>query len=514
MAKSKQVVFKPYSPNQGLLLPPSLEELIPPYHPVRVVNEVIDSINLEHLEKSYQGGGTSSYHPRMLLKVLVYGYVSNVYSSRKLEAATKENIHFMWLAGMQQPDHNTINNFRGKRLQTTLKKIFTQVVELLAAEGVLNIKDVYVDGTKIEANANRYTFVWGNAIKTTKEKMQQQLEELWQYTQKVAEAESIDTTPPDFTTPISKEKVKETIGKIEQALAPKAEQVSKKVTQKLNYAKAKWPDALDKYEAQEKILNGRNSYSKTDTDATFMRMKDDHMKNGQLKAAYNLQISTHKQYIVDYSLHPNPTDTTTLPKHIEQHQTNYNQYPQTITADAGYGSEQNYQYLEDNQIEAFVKYPLFDKQQSKNYSKKNPFAAEQLYYNEDKDFYVCPMGQQMYCIGTYPKQTSTGYTQSVKKYRAKNCEGCPIRGVCHSSKYNRTIEVNANLNRHKAIAYEKLNSEQGLEKRKQRCFDVEPVFGNIKSNHKFNRFMLRGKNKVTVEFGLLALAQNLRKKAA
>ena len=158
MAKNSKVVFKVYSPSQGLLLPPSLDELIPLSHPVRVVNEVIESINLEVLERAYKGGGTSSYHPKMLLKVLVYGYVSNVYSSRKLEAATKENILFMWLAAMQQPDHNTINSFRGKRLQEALKNIFTQVVELLVEEGVLSIKDIYVDGTKIEANANRYTF--------------------------------------------------------------------------------------------------------------------------------------------------------------------------------------------------------------------------------------------------------------------------------------------------------------------------------------------------------------------
>ncbi len=177
MAKNNKVVFKAYSPNQGMLLPPSLEELISSSHPVRVVNEVIESLNLESLEKAYKGGGTSSYHPKMLLKILVYGYVSNTYSSRKLEAATKENIHFMWLAGMQQPDHNTINNFRGKRLQDALKNIFTQVVELLMEEGVLSLKDLNVDGTKIEANANRYTFVWGNAIKTSKEKMKKQLEE-------------------------------------------------------------------------------------------------------------------------------------------------------------------------------------------------------------------------------------------------------------------------------------------------------------------------------------------------
>lgn len=512
MAQNNKVVFKKYTPSQVMLLPPSLEELIPLSHPVRVVNEVIESLNLHLLEKAYKGGGTSSYHPKMLLKIVVYGYVTNTYSSRKLEAATKENIHFMWLAGMQQPDHNTINNFRGKRLEKALKNIFTQVVELLIEEGVLSIQDINVDGTKMEANANRYTFVWGNAIKTSKEKIKKQLEELWQYTQKVAAEELNQPTPPDFTI-ISKEKVAETIDKIDKALKGN-EAVSKQVKQKLNYAKNKWCAALDKYEAQEKILDGRNSYSKTDTDATFMRMKDDHMKNGQLKAAYNVQISTADQYVVDYSIHPNPTDTTTFIKHIEQHKAAYNEYPETVTADAGYGSEENYHYLEDNTIEAFVKYSSFDKQQSGNYSRKHPFAAEQLYYNKQKDCYYCPMGQTMNCTGSYTKQTSTGFEQTIKKYQAQNCNGCPLRGVCHQSKDNRVIEVNHNLIRHKAIAKEKLNTEEGISKRKKRCYDVEPVFGNIKSNHKFNRFMLRGKKKVTIEVGLLALAQNLRKKVA
>ena len=392
MAKNNKVVFKIYSPAQGMLLPPSLEELIPLSHPVRIVNEVIESVNLEILEKAYKGGGTSSYHPRMLLKILVFGYVNNVYSSRKLEAATKENIHFMWLAALQQPDHNTINSFRGKRLQEALKDIFTQVVELLVAEGVLSIKDLYVDGTKIEANANRYTFVWGNAIKTSREKIKKQLEDLWQYTQKVAAEELDEPTPPDFTT-ISKEKVAQAIEKIDKALSSRND-VSKKVKQKLNYAKNHWPQALDKYQAQEKILDGRNSYSKTDPDATFMRMKEDHMKNGQLKAAYNVQISTSNQFIVDYSLHPNPTDTTTLPKHIEQYKTIYNQYPQSITADAGYGSEENYENLEDKAIEGYVKYNNFDKQQSANHYKNNPFCLKQLYYNEQQDCYSARWGKR------------------------------------------------------------------------------------------------------------------------
>jgi transposase len=133
------------------------------------------------LEKSYKGGGTSSYHPRMLLKVIVYAYLRNLYSSRKIEQALQENIHFMWLSGQSKPDHNTINDFRGQRLQGHLKKIFHQVVLLLVEQGVISLKDIFVDGTKIEANANRYTFVWGKSIKTSKERIKKQLKKLWSY---------------------------------------------------------------------------------------------------------------------------------------------------------------------------------------------------------------------------------------------------------------------------------------------------------------------------------------------
>lgn len=511
MAKKSTVVFKTYAPNQAMLLPPSLDELIAKDHPVRVVADVIDKINLTPLLQKYEGGGCSSYHPKMLLKVLVYAYVTNIYSSRRIEASVKENINFMWLAAMSKPDHNTINRFRGKRLKDVLRKIFVQVVELLAEEGLLSLKEIYVDGTKLEANANKYTFVWGNSIKTNKQKMKQQLDDLWQYAQSVAAEEMDNPEPPDFTT-IDSKKVNETIAKIDAALADKP--IDKKVKQKLNYAKKNWPQNLDKYEEQEKILNGRNSYSKTDPDATFMRMKEDHMQNGQLKPGYNVQISTSNQFIVNYTIHPNPTDTTTLPQHLQQHEKDYNRKPSCITADAGYGSEENYQYLENKEIEGFVKFNYFDKLQSSRFRNKHPFATETLHYDKEKNCYYCPMGQEMSCIGTYKKKTSTGFEQTLTKYQAQNCEGCPLRSGCHKSKTNRIIEVNHQLNKYKQEAKEKLNSAEGIRHRKQRPVDVEPVFGNIKNNHQFKRFMLRGKDKVTIEFGLLALAQNLRKKTA
>ena len=187
--KERKVVFKRYVQNQPMLIPPSYEDLVHGNHPVRVVNEVIERIDIGELERSYKGGGTSSYHPRMLLKVLVYAYLRNIYSSRKIEQACGENVHFMWLSGGAKPDHNTINDFRGKRLKEHLKKIFNQVVVLLAEQGVLNLRELTLDGTKIEANANRYTFVWGKAIKVSRERIARQLGELWDYVEKVYQDE-------------------------------------------------------------------------------------------------------------------------------------------------------------------------------------------------------------------------------------------------------------------------------------------------------------------------------------
>jgi transposase len=507
----QQVIFKPYHQSQVMLLPPSLEELIADNHPVRIVNEVLNKIDISSLIKLYKPGGASSYHPLILLKVLVYGYINNIYSSRKIEEALQQNIHFMWLAGMSKPDHNTINRFRSDRLKEPLKKIFTQVVKLLAEEGLLSIKEIYTDGTKIEANANRYTFVWGNAIKTNKEKMKQQLDALWQYAQGIAASELDDTDPGGFDK-IDKEKVEQTIAKIDAALKDKP--ISNQVKQKLNYARKNWPAALDRYEQQEKIMGDqRCSYSKTDTDATFMRMKEDHMKNGQLKPAYNLQVSTNNQYIANYSIHQATTDTTTLPTHLNDYAEQYQSTPAALTADAGYGSEENYQYLEQNNITAYVKYNQFDREQNQTIQNKKPFAADKLYYNKEQDYYVCPMGQHMENKSSHIRTTATGFKQHITQYQAKNCSNCPLNGACHKSKGNRKVEVNHQLNQLKQQARQLLESEEGIKKRKQRCCDVEPVFANIKNNHGFKRFLLRGKEKVLIEVGLLALAHNLRKKA-
>lgn len=509
MKKRQKAIFKVYAPNQAYLFPPSVEDFIPDNHPVRVVNQVIEQINIDPLIESYKGGGTSSYHPRMLLKVMVYAYLSNIYSSRKIEEALMQNVFFMWLSGMNKPDHNTINRFRSDRLKDVLKSVFVQIVLLLSEQGVLNLKEIYTDGTKIEANANRYTFVWGGAIKASKERMKQQLDELWSYAQRIAAEEMSDTQPLTYEQ-INAEKVRQTIEQIDLAL--KNKDVDPKKKQKINYARKNWPQNLEKYDRQKEVMGERNNFSKTDNDATFMRMKEDYMKNGQLKPGYNLQISTNNQFIVNYSIHQTSNDFNTLNPHIQDFIEQYHTAPNAVIADAGYGSLENYEFLEKYQIEPYVKYPYFDKEQNKTYN-ENPFQIDTLFYNEQNDCFYCPMGQCMSNVGTRIKTTDNGYKQEITIYQAQNCQRCPLHGLCHKQKGERRIEVNHKLRRHKIKVSEKLLSEQGIKHRKQRPHDTEPVFGNIKYNKKFKRFSLRGIQKVQVEIGLIAIAHNLMKVA-
>jgi len=267
---------------------------------------------------------------------------------------------------------------------------------------------------------------------------------------------------------------------------------------------------LDGYDKSLEILEDRNSYSKTDHDATFMRMKEDAMNNGQTKPGYNLQISTSKQFVTHFDLYHNPTDTLTLLPFLEGYMTSYTNRLKETTADSGYGSEENYTFLENHDITAFVKYNYFHKEQHKPL-KNNAFAVQNLHYNAQDDYYVCPMGQHMTHIGSKTEQSDSGFTSYIDIYQARNCSGCPLRSCCHKSKGNRTISVNHNLNRLKKKAFDLLTSEEGQKRRSRRPIEPEAVFGQIKTCMGYKRFRHFGKKKCHMDFAILAIAFNLLK---
>lgn len=506
--KTSRSAFKDYDQDQMMLFPPSLSELVPKHHPVRTISNVIDGINIDSIISNYSYQGSKAYHPRMMLKLLVYSYLCNIYSSRKIEQAANENIHFMWLTGMEKPDHNTIARFRTSRLQGALKQVFSQVVLLLVDSGHIDLQTVYTDGTKIEANANKFSFVWGKAIQKNIVRMKERIDELWDYTEQVAKDDLSNTTKPDLTD-ITPEKVEQTIDIINDALKDK--EVDKKKKQQLNYAKKNYANNLRKNKEKLDVLEGRNSYSKTDNDATFMRMKDDYMRNGQLKPGYNLQFSTQNQFVVNYSIHNNPTDTLTYIPHLNEIKGLYPNFLKSVCADSGYGSEENYEYLKEEKLTPFVKYNYFHKEQQKGSKAYAVFSPVNLFYNKEADTYYCPMGQAMPLKYTRKEKSASGYEKTVYIYEALNCDACPLRGGCHKSKHNRQIQVNHRLNELRSEARDYLTSEEGLKHRSQRPVDVEASFGNLKHNKGFRRFLLRGKKKVELEIGLLALAINLKK---
>lgn len=504
-----KIIFKELSGIQPTLFPQNILDKIASNHPVRLVNEVVDNLDISNLISKYQGGGTSSFHPRMMLKVLFYSYLSNIYSCRKIEKALHENIHFIWLSGCSTPDFRTINYFRGKRLQGDIHKLFAEVVRLLQELNYVSLDIQYIDGTKIEAAANKYTFVWRGSVEKNKVKLEEKIKSVIHDIENQTKEDDKTIAHDELPQAIDSKLIKEKLSQLNARL----KETDKKTQKKLAELQQEYLPRLEKYENQLETLENRNSFSKTDVDATFMRMKEDHMKNGQLKPAYNPQISTENQFITHYSIHQTPGDTTTLKSHLESFEQLHSKQSQTVVADAGYGSEENYEFMEKNNIEAFVKYNYFHAEQKRKI-KKNIFLPQNLYYNNEQDYFVCPMGQHLIKKGVGTRISDNGYKSNVSYYQATNCNECPFRGQCHKAKGNRTLEVNFRLKELKQKAKELLMSEKGLYHRSRRPIEPEAVFGQLKSNNKFNRFTLRGLSKVNIEFGLMAIAHNLRKLAA
>ncbi|HOO84047.1 MAG TPA: IS1182 family transposase [Prolixibacteraceae bacterium] len=506
MRYRSNIKFKEVTSQQTVLFPSNIGDRIPDNHPVRLVNSIVDQLNIDRILELYKGGGTSSYHPRIMLKILFYSYFNNIQSCRKIEKMLHENIYFMWISGNNTPDFRTINYFRSKRLKDIIQDLFAEMVRLMADLGYVSLEKQYIDGTKIEAASNRYTFVWRGSSEKNKAKLEEKIKlVLSEIESAIKQDDQVNSSGNEIGNIDSKE-LKKRIEELNQRL----DKLNKKQQKNVEKLEKEHLPKLKEYENQLNILGERKSYSKTDPDATFMRMKEDHMKNGQLKPGYNVQISTENQIITNYTMHQRPGDTATLKPHLEQFEQQQGKQSKQVIADSGYGSEENYEYAQNKGIEAFIKYNWFHKEQKRKY-KNDPFLPANLFYNAESDFLVCPTGQKMHCVSVQKRTSDLGYLSTVHIYQAINCNGCPMRGSCHEGKGNRRIEINHKLRRYRAQARERLMSEQGLEHRSMRPIEPEAVFGQIKFNNKFNRFTLRGLEKVNVEFGLVAISHNLRK---
>ena len=523
--------FKTYD-NRQIQMIMDIEALIPEDHAVRVVDEMVEAVPDELLFSHYKGGGRSSFHPKMMLKIILFAYSQKVYSCRGIEKLIEENIPAMWLAAMQKPDFRTINEFRGERMKVLMDELFEAMILKLIEEKYITIENYFLDGTKIEANANKYSFVWKKATAKFEAKLKEKIQETLQHIHELAQLEAkIGEKASEPKIEITEQELETVAKEIEEKVETLTEEIEKEtdteIRKKKRQERSKWKKPLKlirenflprmaKYQEQNEIFDDRNSYSKTDKDATFMRMKEDHMKNGQLKPGYNVQMATENQFILFYTIHQRPTDTRCFIPHLEKLASTSLPMPQTVIADAGYGSEENYVYAvgeeKEPRFDFLIPYGSYIQEQTRKY-KKDIKNAKNWTYHEQDDCFICPNGRKVTFRKYQNKKNKSGYEQSYKIYECEDCTDCPLKSKCTKAKGNRQVHWNTVFEEMKAKAKTALECEEKATIYARRKVEVESVFGHIKGNRSFRRFSLRGLDKVHVEFGIVALAHNLLKVA-
>lgn len=504
--KHDHISFQEYNMDK-VKLPNHIEELIPPDSMAHVVHEVVERIPMETFRSYYKGGGRSAFHPKMMTKVVLYAYTQKIYHGRQIERELYVHLPLMWLSGFQKPDFRTINRFRSERMKGLIDDLFKEILVLLVDEGYVQLEDYFVDGTKIEANANRYSFHWKKSAIRYREKLKENVDQLIAQIDGIAQEEqACDEEEEELT-----ERVESKVQEWEERLHHNPEQ--KELKKAVKKMKGNYLVRSKKYDEQLAVCGERNSYSKTDPDATFMRMKEDHMKNGQLKPGFNLQVGSNNQFVLGYSIHQRPGDTRCLIPHLEEVKKKFEVKPKRLIGDAGYGSEENYAYLKEQRIQGLVKYNTYEKEQKRSFQKQI-HHQQNWTYDEEKDVFICAAGKQLKFEKEIHKKTESGYLSTVRKYRCQECKDCPFFGDCTTSKEGRSTEWNRTYQTYKKQVKRRLKTNQGTELYSKRKIDIESVFGHMKHNRAFRRFHLRGLQKISIEWGLLCVAHNLLKKAA
>ena len=471
---------------------------------VFTVAEICESLDYTELFNTYVRVWRK-VNPITMFEILVFGYMEHLYSGRDIAKACRTDIRFMWLLnGEPAPSHATISRFQDERLSDAMEGLFYQFVEKLYEMGEIKFKNLFVDGTKIEAYANKYTFVWKKAVEKNLKKLNQKIEALLPVMSERYGFSDFITIEDCYENLIRQAQWLELVfavgkGKHKTQLQRDIETIETYISKRNEY-----------YSHLGKCGN-RNSYSKTDVDATFMHMKEDYMRNGQLKPGYNIQIGVESEYVVGIGSFSNRSDVGTLIPFLNRIKSQTKRKFEQIIADAGYESSENYLYLEENRQKCFIKPTNYEISKKKTY-KTNPYAVENMKYNTGKDEYTCPNGRKLKFRRESTKTTENGYTVSTRYYSNDKCGRCPHRDKCHKSKAGyRTVRVNQVLNEHRPKVLEALTSEEGALLRMNRSIQVEGVFGVLKEDYGFKRFLTRGKKNIETQFFLLAFAFNIEK---
>ena len=495
-----------------LHLPLNVEVLIPEDDSVRLLSHILEGLDYTKLYKAYSSKGRKwAVEPRTFFKILTYAYMNNIYSSRLIERACRRDINFMWLLnGEAPPDHTTISRFRKHFLPRAIDHLFYQLVSYLHDCGEITYENAFIDGTKIEANANRYSFVWKKAVLKNETAMFGKIEAL------------VGTINQEYEVSflVVKDSLLEDLACVlrfleERRLASGIEFVSGKGKHKSQLQRyieqlKSFYERQEKYNVHTQLFDGRNSYSKTDTDATFMRLKDDPMRNAQLKPAYNVQIAVEAEYITGVGVFQDRNDTTTLLPLLEFMEENLGQRYQNLIADAGYESEENYSYLESKGFMIYIKPQSYECSKTRRF-KEDFSKRENMHYDSELDEYTCHNQKKLRKTKSTYRTTATGYRSEITIYECEDCSACSFKERCTRSKNNRTLAVPKRFIAQRQTSLKNITTDKGIHLRINRSIQVEGAFGVLKTDYRFSRFLTRGKSSVTMEFMLLCFGYNMNK---
>ena len=514
------LLHKNYTLNEEgyqLKLPLNLETIIPADDSVRLLSQFVEAMDLTDLYSTYERINTVS--PRTLLKIVLYSYMNGDYSSRSMELNCKRDINFMYLLeGKPVPDHATFARFRSIHFAPCAKRILAEMSDLLYELGEISGETIFIDGTKIEACANKYTFVWKKAVTKNQEKLLIKIAAL------IAECEQLygiqivhgDTVKMKHVKRLRKKlyalKQEENIEFV-HGIGKRKSPLQKSIETLEEYL-----ERLKGYTKKLHICGKRNSYSKTDPDATFMRLKEAAMGNGQLKPAFNLQHGVDSEYIVWLTIGPQPTDTTTLIPFLKETEEYLAFKYQKIIADAGYESEENYVFLDTNQQLAFIKPSNYEISKKRKY-KNDIGRIENMDYDEKSDSYICRNGKQLSFTHVRRSKSKTGYVSEKNIYQCEECKDCPYRKDCIKGnncktpieERNKVLSVAKTFLKYREEDLERILSDEGILLRINRSIQVEGSFGELKQDMQFRRYLSRGTSNVLAESVLLAMAKNVNK---
>lgn len=479
---------------------------------VRLLRNIIKEMNFTKLFSTYSKIGRKPVVSAVtMFTIVIYAYMNRIFSCRDIEKACKRDVNFMWLLGEKPaPDHSTIHRFRDKRLLPVMNDLFYQFINILHKQKEIKYKSLFVDGTKIEAYANRYTFVWKKSIQKYKTSL---IEKIYTFLERYKHTCFVDNTGSDeYIIALLKRVEKHITNKMykENITFVNGKGKRKSLVQKDYEILKEYILKFEGYNSSLEKMLYRNSYSKTDNEATFMRMKEDHMRNGQLKPAYNFQIAVEGGYLLATSLSSERTDVNTLISFIDKIHKNIPEKIHSLVADSGYESEQNYLYLSENNITSYIKPNNYEKRKTRKF-KNDISKRENMKYLVDEDCFICANGKKLLFSRTVKRKNVSGYISEKSRYSCSDCEKCDIKERCLKKAKTKNIEFSKTFESLRELSNINIQTLEGKKLRMNRSIQAEGIFAYIKENMKYKRFRHRNKQKIENDISILAFSINLNK---